>query len=113
MGTRLTFAQDLNELIRRQIELPDGCACWGKVVVDGREFDRLYVLIPVGGGPKAMRFSGLTVHTEPIQDAIHVGKGHAWWWNGDRAKPTLQPSIAKRQDGVEYFHGYITAGVLE
>ena len=113
MGTPLNFAVTHDELIRRQLDLPDGCACWRKVLVDGREFDRLYVLIPVGAGPKMLRFSGLTVHTGPMQEAIHVGTGHAWWWNGDRAKPTLRPSIAKRQDGVEYYHGYLTVGVLE
>lgn len=46
----------------------------------------------------------------PIHRAEETdGRTPSWIWNGDRDKPTLQPSI--RDVGSCFYHGHITEGV--
>ena len=38
--------------------------------------------------------------------------GTYWWWNGDREKPTLKPSIGVPAIPPYTWHGYLTDGVF-
>lgn len=49
----------------------------------------------------------LPIHDTPEQPA--PANRPSWWWNGDRDKPTLRPSI--RDTAGCRFHGHLTDGV--
>ena len=37
--------------------------------------------------------------------------GKYWWWNGDKERPTLKPSIGIPAEPPYTWHGYLTSGV--
>lgn len=39
------------------------------------------------------------------------GNRPSWEWNGDRDKPSLQPSVHDQPDGKTHWHGWLTDGV--
>ena len=62
----------------------------------------IYAECPCGCGSH-MR---LPIHAEDVPaPSLHPN----WWWNGDRDKPTLRPSI-RDMAGCRY-HGHLTDGV--
>ena len=56
-----------------------------------------------------MTYTVLITTDRAKQDRIY------WWWNGDRDKPTLQPSLHIVVPGTlpHRWHGYLVDGVLE
>ena len=53
------------------------------------------------------------VTTDPIKQDKVGTSGTYWWWNGNRDKPTLKPSIGVPAIGSYNWHGFLTDGRFE
>lgn len=63
---------------------------------------KIAMQLPKCGGCVILRISQDKSHKSP--------EGPVWWWNGNKEKPTLHPSI--RVMGEEEWHGYLRDGIF-
>ena len=51
----------------------------------------------------------------PVRHGAHttIAGRPVWGWDGDRARPTLEPSIRCNWGAGEVFHGYLRGGRIE
>ena len=53
------------------------------------------------------------VTTDPAKQDKSGTSGTYWWWNGDRDRPTLRPSIGVPATPPYRWHGFLVDGVWE
>ena len=91
-------------------ELKAGDFVWVEAMQRGDEHpcgDPYLVSIPPGDD---MAYTAFVTTDPEKQDKVGTS-GTYWWWNGDRDKPTLRPSIGCPATPPYRWHGYLEDGV--
>lgn len=86
----------------------EGTFCWNKQEYESKVYRVIWILMPYSMHPKVLSWHCLRVY---LQHEPRPPRP-SWLWDGNLHVPTLSPSIKCGPKEQEYWHGYLTAGVL-
>ena len=88
-------------------ELEPGDFVWVQVSTDEHPLGEPYLVYRT---PDHDMIYTAYVTTDPAKQDKSGTSGRLWWWNGDRDKPTLTPSIGVPATPPYRWHGFLEDG---